>query len=175
MARVKTNVIVEGLSGKLGNQLVFRHLRDGQTVVCVKPDFSKRVLSKDQKAHHARFQAAAAYAHEASISQPIYAQLAAGTMKNAYNLALGDWFHPPVIHSIEKRGGKVLVQASDDVCVASLRVMMVDDNGSVLEEGDAVQLGGDWWEYETTAAGNAIAEARDLAGNVVRMEMEAGE
>ena len=39
----------------------------------------------------------AAYARDAARSQPIYAQLAAGTMKNAYNVAHGDWFHPPVI------------------------------------------------------------------------------
>ena len=93
-------------------------------------------------------------------------------MKNAYNLALGDWFHPPVIHSIEKRAGKILVQASDDVCVASLRVMIVDVAGSVLEEGDAVQLEGDLWEYQPAAEGKAMAEARDLPGNVVRMEMD---
>ncbi len=172
MARVKTNVIVEGLSGKLGNQLVFRHLRDGRTIVCVKPDFSQRVLSKDQKAHHERFRAAAAYARVASLSQPIYAELAAGTVKNAYNLALGDWFHPPVIHNIEKRAGKILVQASDDVCVASLRVMIVDEAGSVLEQGDAVQLQGDLWEYQPVAEGRVMAEARDLAGNVVRRGME---
>ena len=95
-------------------------------------------------------------------------------MKNAYNLALGDWFHPPVIHNIEKREGKILVQASDDVCVASLRVMIVDGVGSVLEQGDAVQLDGDWWEYQPSAEGKVMAEARDLAGNMVRMEMPDG-
>jgi hypothetical protein len=175
MARTKTNVVVEGLSGKLGNQLVFRHLRDGRTIVCSKPDFSRRVLSNDQKAHHEKFKAAAAYAREASLSQPIYAKLAAGTIKNAYNLALGDWFHPPVIHEIEKRDGKIFVQASDDVCVASLRVMIVDEAGCVLEQGDAVQLEGNLWEYQPAAEGKVMAEARDLAGNVVRKEMEVGE
>jgi hypothetical protein len=174
MARVRTNVIVEGLSGKLGDQLVFRHLRDGRTIVCAKPDFSGRVLSKDQKAHHERFRAAAAYARGASVSQPIYAKLAEGTVKNAYNLALGDWFCPPVIHNIEKREGKILVQASDDVYVASLRVMITDGAGSVLEQGDAVQLEGDLWEYQPVAEGRVMAEARDLAGNVVRKEMGDG-
>ncbi len=174
MAGIKTNVIVEGLSGKLGNQLVFRHLRDGRTIVCVKPDFSRRVLSNDQKAHQERFRTAAAYAREASLSQPIYAKLAAGTIKNAYNLALGDWFHPPVIHSIEKRDGKIFIQASDDVCVASLRVRIVDEAGSVLEQGDAMQVEGDWWEYQPATEGKVMAEARDLPGNVARMEMDDG-
>ena len=174
MAGIKTNVIVEGLSGKLGNQLVFRHLRDGRTIVCLKPDFSRRVLSNDQKAHQERFRAAAAYAREASLSQPIYAKLAARTIKNAYNLALGDWFHPPVIHSIEKRDGKIFVQASDDVCVASLRVMIVDEAGTMLEQGEAVQLEGDVWEYQPATEGKVMAEACDLPGNVARMEMDDG-
>ena len=100
----------KGLSGKLGDQLVFRHLRDGRTIVCAKPDFSGRVLSKGQKAHHERFRAAATTARGASIRQPIYAKLAAGTIKNAYNLALGDWFHPPVIYNIQKRDGKILLE-----------------------------------------------------------------
>jgi hypothetical protein len=91
------------------------------------------------------------------------------------NLALGDWFRPPVIHNIQKREGKILVQASDDVCVASLRVTIVDGAGSVLEQGDAVQLEGDLWEYQPVAEGKVRAEARDLAGNVVRKEMEEGE
>jgi hypothetical protein len=95
-------------------------------------------------------------------------------VKNAYNLALGDWFHPPVIHNIQKRDGKILVQACDDVCVASLRVIIMDGAGSVLEQGDANQLEGDLWEYQPVAEGRVMAEARDLAGNRVRMELQDG-
>ena len=104
MAKVIDNIFVRGLSGKLGDQFVIRNLRDGRTIVCNKPDFSNRKLSKDQKEHHRRFKEAAAYARSASRTQPIYAQLAEGTMKNAYNVALGDWFNPPVIHRVERHG-----------------------------------------------------------------------
>jgi hypothetical protein len=122
MAKVRDNILVRGLSGKLGNQVVFRTLRDGRTIVCNMPDFSNRKLSKDQKQHHKRFQAAAAYARVASRSNPIYAELAAGTMKNAYNVALGDWFHSPVIHGVERNGKAIDIQASDDVMVTSVQV-----------------------------------------------------
>lgn len=111
MAKVRSNLFVQGLSGKLGDQVVFRTLRDGRTIVCVKPDFSQRKLSKDQKAHHQRFKAAAAYARSAARTQPLYAELAAGTLKNAYNVALGDWFHPPVIQQVERRGATIHIQA----------------------------------------------------------------
>lgn len=50
----------------------------------------------------------------------MYTQLAAGTMKNAYNVALGDWFHPPVIHRVERQGKAIRIQAGEDVMVASV-------------------------------------------------------
>jgi hypothetical protein len=171
MAKVRDNILVRGLSGKLGDQVVFRALRDGRTIVCAKPDFSNRKLSKDQKEHHKRFKAAAAYARIASRTNPIYAQLAAGTMKNAYNVALGDWFNPPVIHKIERKNGGIRIQASDDVMVASVQVLILDEQGKVVEKAEGIKGKGDWWEYESTAEGKVVVEARDLAGNVARAEI----
>jgi hypothetical protein len=43
-----------------------------------------------------------------------------------------------------------------------------------LEQGDANQLEGDLWEYQPVAEGRVMAEARDLAGNRVRMELQDG-
>jgi hypothetical protein len=170
MAKVVDNILVRGLSGKLGNQVVFRRLRDGRTIVCNTPDFSRRKLSKPQKAHHKRFQAAAAYARDASRSNPTYARLAEGTMKNAYNVALGDWFHVPVIQRVERRGKVIRVQATDDAMVASVQVTILDEKGKVLEKGEAIRKKGDWWEYAPGAQGSVVAEARDLAGNVTKAD-----
>jgi hypothetical protein len=180
MAKVRDNILVRGLSGKLGDQVVFRILRDGRTIVCNKPDFSNRKLSRDQKEHHKRFKQAAAYARVAARTNPIYAQLAEGTMKNAYNVALGDWFHPPVIHRVERRGRTIRVQASDDVMVAGVQILILDEQGKVVEKGDCEALRtegirgeGDWWEYVPTTEGKMTVEARDLAGNVVKGELAA--
>ncbi len=172
MAQVVNNIFARGLSGKLGDQVVFRHLRDGRTIVCTKPDFSRRKLSKEQKAHHKRFKVAAAYAQSASRREPIYAQLAEGTMKNAYNVALGDWFHPPVIHRLERKGEAIRIQASDDVLVAGVQVTVLDEQGQAVERGAAVRGKGDWWEYVPHETGKVIVEARDLAGNKVQAELE---
>ena len=90
-------------------------------------------LSRDQKEHHKRFKEAAAYARSAARSQPIYAGLAEGTMKNAYNVALGDWFNPPVIHRLERLGKAIRIQASDEVMVASVQVMILDEQGKVVK------------------------------------------
>jgi len=168
MAKVHNNLIVRGLSGKFGGQVVFRQLRDGRTIVCAVPDFSRRVLSKDQKAHHAKFKAGAAYAKAAAKTEPLYAELAAGTLKNAYNVALADFFHPPVIHCVERVDSFLEVQASDDVKVAKVLVTILDEAGDVLEKGQATQLNETVWRYAPGQEGRLLVEAWDLPGNVTR-------
>jgi hypothetical protein len=165
MAKVVSNILVRGLSGGLGDQLMFRRLRDGRTILCVKPDFSKRKFSKGQKDHQSRFKEAAAYAREAAKTQPIYAQLAAGTMKTAYNIALSDWFNLPVIRRIERTGNLIRIQASDNVLVTRVQVSILDEAGKVLEKGEAVNVEGDWWECVTDKVGEILVEVWDLAGN----------
>ena len=74
----------------LGQSLVFRQMKDGRTIISTKPDFSNRVFSQEQLTHQSRFQEASAYARHAAKTNPIYAELAKGTSKNAYNIALSD-------------------------------------------------------------------------------------
>lgn len=175
MAKVISNVIVDGLSGGLGRGLMFRRLRDGRTIVCARPDFSKRQLSGQQQDHHQRFREAAAYARTAAKTQPRYAELAAGTMKTAYNIALSDWFHAPLIHAVEVRGGRICISASDNVQVAQVDVQVLDAQGNVLEQGEAVHTGGLWWDYlpgtPPDAWGKFKVQVRDLAGNVTSVSI----
>jgi hypothetical protein len=172
MARVVKNIFVRGLSGQVGGQFVVRQLRDGRTIVCKSPDFSSRKLSDRQKEHHARIKSAAAYARSASRSKPIYAQLAEGTMLNAYNVAMRDWFHSPVIHRLGRYGAAIRIWATDDVRVEGVRVFIRDESGAVVEQGEAVEGRGDWWEYVPSMAGKVTVEARDLPGNITKTELE---
>jgi hypothetical protein len=171
MAKVKNNTLTEGLSGKIGGRLVFRHMRDGSTVVCAAPDFSNRVFSEGQLAHQSRFQQASAYARVAAKTHPIYAKLAQRTMKPAYNIALSDWFNPPVIHSIERQDGRIHINATDNVLVDKMLVTILDEDGKTLEQGQAVRVDGSWWEYATLTEGSVRVQASDLAGNVVSQEV----
>jgi hypothetical protein len=143
----------------------------GDTYVSGTPDFSHRTFSKGQKDHQSRFRQASAFARQAAKTQPIYAQLAEGTVKSAYNFALSDWFNPPVIHAIEREAGHVIVRASDNVMVTRVQVTVLDEQGNAIEKGDAVQRKGEWWELPSTANGKIVAEAWDLAGNTVRKEL----
>jgi hypothetical protein len=180
MAKVRKNMAVQGISGSIGN-VVYRQMPGGETWVSEKPNFSHRKFSKGQKSHQSRFQEAAAYARKAAKTHPIYAQLAAGTVKSPYNWALSDWFNPPVIHCIERKDKLIRVQASDNVMVAKVRVMILDAEGKALEQGEAGQAdpssgsgwpsaSSGWWEYVSSKEGRMVAEAWDLAGNKVRKE-----
>ena len=153
MAKVRKNIILQGVSGKFAGQIVFRHLRDGRTILAGVPDFSKRVLSDAQKAHHAKVKAASAYAKVASKTHPIYAQLAEGTTKNAYNMAMRDFFHAPVIDEVDLSGynglagNPIIVRAHDDFKVTRLLVTVSDLSGEEIESGEAVETppnGGRW-------------------------------
>ena len=171
MAKVRKNIILQGVSGKFAGQVVFRQLRDGRTIMAAVPDFSHRVLSEAQKAHHSKVKEASAYAKVASKTHPIYAQLAAGTNKNAYNVAIADFFHAPVIHEVKREGTLVMIKASDDVMVTKVSVTVFGDEG-VLEKSDAVQEGGtENWTYLLQHAGRVLVEVYDLAGNVAKAIM----
>lgn len=175
MAKVQNNVMMRGLSGTLGG-FVVRHMRDGRTLISAMPDFSQRRFSKDQRAHQSRFKEASAYAREAAKEKPIYAELAQGTSRNAYNLALSDWFNPPIIHRIEIQGEVIRVQAGDNVLVTRVSVLILDEQGHILEAGEASQVDAaanpGWWEYTPQEAGQTVAEAFDLAGNQTRIALE---
>lgn len=170
MAKVKRNILIEGLSGTLGKDLVFRQMRDGSTIVSAKPDFSNRIFSAGQLTHQSRFQQAATYARQAAKTNPIYAELARGTIKTAYNIALSDWFSPPVIHDVKCQNGRIRVHATDNVLVGRVVVMILDNEGKIREKGEGVRGSGDWWEYVTTTEGRVRVEAWDLAGNVISLD-----
>ena len=172
MAKVRDNPVTEGVSGKLGRNLVFRHMKDGRTIVATRPNYSNHKWTKDQGAHHSRFQQAAAYARDAARTNPLYSKLAEGTAKNAYNIALSDWFHAPLIHEVTWEAGRIRVKATDNVQVANVRITVLDGQGQTLQQGEAAQVNDAWWEFETTTSpeGKIIVEAFDLAGNCTKHE-----
>ena len=170
MAQVTDNLITEGLSGKLGRRLVFRHMKDGRTILATRPDYTDHEWTADQRTHHSRFQQAAAYARVASKTNPLYAELARGTAKNAYNLALSDWFHAPVIHGVTRQDGRICIDVTDNVQVAKVLITILDEEGGTVAQGQAVWVEDDRWEYETSTVGKVLVEAFDLAGNATRQE-----
>ena len=179
MAKVRQNIVIHGLSGSLGDQLVIRQDKAGRTIVGAKPNFRpNRGFSDPQKTHQQAFREAAAYA-QAVKDQPIYINKAAGTPLNPYNVAMADWFHAPEILDMDLSGwngqaGQVIrVKAVDDVLVKQVSVVISDKNDAVLEQGAAKSVDGLWWEYATTTAAaggcKVLASAQDLPGHTAEM------
>ena len=114
----------------------------------------------------------AAYARVAARTNPAYKELATGTSKNAYNLALSDWFHAPVIHEVSRQAGRIYVNATDNVQVTKVLITISDDEGQTIEQGQATMRSDTLWEYITSAPAEAAltVEAFDLAGNCTKHE-----
>jgi len=169
MAKVTINKLLEALSGAIGG-LVFRQRPDGTIILSGAPRHNKRMTTQKQKAHRERFRQAARHARRLACEHPIYAELAKGTWKSPYNFALSDWWHPPVIHRIEQREGRILVEATDNIMVAKVHVTILDEEGKIAEMGDAIRQEGNWWEFAAHTEGKTIkAEAWDLPGHVTRV------
>ena len=164
MAKVNKNLMMSGLSGSLGPDHYARVTRDGRTIISKKPDFDNRQFSEAQLAHQNRMKQAAAYG-KASKENPIYVKKAAGTAKNAYNVAVGDWLTPPLIRQIQWHNGLIRVDAHDDVMVTKVTVTILDEQGQHLEQGEAELWMGVWWDYHAAHKGRIHVEAWDLAGN----------
>ena len=181
MAKVTLTGPVTVVRGKLGN-MIFRQMTNGDIVVSTAPAKKtgrqkKRAnlrRSEKQKAHNSRFKDAVWYARYAAKVHPIYAELAASEPAlTAYNVALADWWHAPVIHCIERGEGHIRVKASDDGMVTKVQVTVLDANGDALEQGEATQSRDDWWEFAAQAAGKTvIAEAWDLPGHMTKFVSE---
>lgn len=176
MAKVSNNIIMQGLSGSLGNQLVIRQGKGGQTIVATMPT-TGRNFNAAQQAQHEAFRHAIAYAKSAK-EVPTYLTKAQGTTMSAFNAAVADWFNKPQVLEINTAnwtgtaGQTIRVKAQDDTQVAKVHVQIVDTDGSIYEEGEAVQADGLWWEYTTTtnvegnpSAATVKATAHDLPGN----------
>jgi hypothetical protein len=177
MAKVSHNIVIRGLSGSLGDQLVIKKTRSGRTIVSNKPQFSpNREFSDAQNAQQEAFRDATSYA-QAAQNNPLYIQKAASSDQSAYNVAVADWFHAPKILDVDLSGwdggaGQLIrVRARDDVQVTQVTVEITDGNGVFSEQGAAVRAEGLWWEYTTLSAGGTqvSVSAQDLPGHSVEL------
>ena len=160
MARVKSNIVTQGLSGMLGGTLVFRQ-QGGRTIVSAAPTETAGEPSERQKAQRQRFQEAAIYA-KAQIADPNskaeYATEQNGRNGSAYTIAVADFLHAPDIREVDlsgyegKRGDAIRIRATDDFKVVGVTVRIENGDGSLVEQGRAVQQANALdWVYTATA------------------------
>ena len=182
MAKVRNNIIIQGLSGSLGDQLVIKQDKAGRTIVAVPPSVDpNRTFTEAELERQGRFRDASVYAKGAK-DEAVYAAKAEGTPMNPYNVAIADWFHAPEIKEIDvtawhgTAGEVIRILAVDDVQVTQVNVVITDGTGTVLEQGAAVQAEGAWWNYTVTvtsaSASRIVVTARDLPGHIAEFQWE---
>ena len=186
MAESKNNVVTHGLSGKVGDMLVFSQ-RHGKTFVSRKPRIKEdRQATAEQQQHQQRFQQAIIYAKSAITDGSTKAAYDAVKQpgQSAFNVAVADLFNAPDIESIDisgyngNIGDNIIIRAMDDFMMASVQVTITNADGSEVESGNAVQDASNAlnWTYtatqnNTTLAGDKITVlASDMPGNLTQMQ-----
>ncbi|MFD2718819.1 hypothetical protein ACFST9_08835 [Hymenobacter monticola] len=166
MAKVKNNIVTQGLSGTLGGQLVFRQTSRG-TVVSVAPQAPSGPPTAGQTAQRERFQQAVIYAKGQSQDPAVqaeYADEARAQDISVYNVLLRDFMQAPSIGDVDlsqytgKVGDLIAITATDDHAVQSVHVKIENSDGSLVEEGDAQQQADpNQWLYTATARNASLA------------------
>jgi hypothetical protein len=164
MAESKNNVITHGLSGKFGDLVVFRQ-RAGKTLATKAPGSRETAPSQAQQNVRQRFQRAAIYG-KSVLANPTAKQAyaaAAANGQSAYNVAFADFFHAPDIAQVDlsgytgQAGEPIRIKVTDDFKVKTVKVQIHNEDGTLVEEGQATQLGdGPDWTYTTTSSNPSI-------------------
>lgn len=182
MARVKNNIITQGMSGTLGGTLVFKQVGN-ETIVSTMPTQSEVVTVK-QKAQRTKFQEAVFYAKgelgnpQSKSEYEQAAKLDGDPFVHAYNVALADFLNAPDIKSVDLSnytgniGDTIEITVVDDFKVVDVTVSIINGDGSLVENGNAVQQANiNLWVYTATAANASLAgdkivvKAHDKPGN----------
>jgi len=164
MAQSKNNIVTHGLSGKVGDILVFTQ-RGGKTIVGKVPTHTQQLTDK-QLAVQDKFQQAVVYAQISLSNDATKAEYAAQAKngQSAYNVAVADFFYAPNIQSIDLSnyagavGNTIVITVTDDFKVVAVRVKIYNADGSLVEEGEAAQQAvGTRWQYTATVANPGIS------------------
>ena len=176
MAVVKNNLLLQYISGTLGDQLTV-YERNGVIIIASKRGPSTKPATKNQLDARWKMKVAVAYAKSAMKDPELKAayQAKAGKGQNAFNMAVRDAYRSPEINSIQIEEEQITVKATDDFQVANVQVHIKDENGKVVEQGKATLSPNrmTWvYKFSTLPMGGKIAViVEDLPGNSVKEEM----
>ncbi|RXQ90948.1 hypothetical protein EO244_12650 [Ancylomarina salipaludis] len=186
MAVVKKNIVTDGLSGKLGRNLVFRQ-SNGKTIVASSPTPSG-TYSEKQLDQRKVFTKASHYA-KIQMADPVFGKkyrmaAKAKGLRTPSNLAVQDYLRPPVIESLNasnyhgEPGDEIIVEAYDDLEVEKVTVEIYHADGSLVEKGMASTNGNAFeWHYSASVANadyagdKIIVKAFDHPGNETIKEL----
>jgi len=155
MATVATNVLINGLSGKVGNALLFRTMY-GKTIVSAvprKPD--KKKESEAQRHTRSTFQQATRWAqtilHDAEKKAYYQQRVRALKLPNAYTAAITDYMRKAKVMKYREKNSATYVISKPGFALKEVRAT-ADKPGSVISvtrSRDAWQVTVTWVEGDT--------------------------
>lgn len=185
MAKSRNNVVTHGLSGLIGDLLVFRQ-KANKTIVADRPKLTTKLPTAIQMEIRERFKRATRYAKSALKDLVLKAsyQLAAKPGQSAHNVAFVDYQKSPEFYEeldltsyTGTIGDEIVISVIDDFKVKTVHVEIKAPGGAIMEEGYAVQHENELdWVYTATVANSEVAGSRiiftasDLPGNKTVLE-----
>ncbi|UYQ94171.1 hypothetical protein MKQ68_03580 [Chitinophaga horti] len=168
------NAISTGATGMFGKQVVM-YMRYGKKIVAKAPRKRPGKGTPNQERTKADFTKAAGWSARVRANADLNARYKAGLTggKNVHNLAIADYLVAPVIHGATVVKGRVIIHATDNFRVASVKVMVYHANGDLLEAGLAAEGASGQWTYSPLslpAGCSIVVVATDLPGNECRYE-----
>lgn len=177
MAIVKNNILLQLVKGTLGDQITI-YERNGVIIMAAKRGPSKKKPTEAQLEARLKMKLAVAYAKHAMKDPELKAayQSSAGAGQNAFNMAVRDAYHSPMITNIQvEEQNTIVVTTEEDFRVAEVAITVYDNENKVIEKGDAYLT---WnrtdWKYRCEhlpPGGRVEVMAFDLPGNVAVKEI----
>jgi hypothetical protein len=186
MAISYDNAITKNYHGMMGG-IVFR-CRGDKSIMSKRPDCSRVVKTKAQKANMKRFAAATIYGKKV-LSDPILREKYEKKKKmyqSIWNAAISDFMSKPKVQTIDVKdykgvpGNELRISARDRFKFVTVIVTILNIIGQVIESGRAVAMplsDGMEWVYKATIINSSYKGSRvvvrvsDLPGNVVQETM----
>ncbi len=177
MGIVKENLATKGFSGGLGDEFVYRQIKN-RTHFAKRPK-KRSVVTPNQEAARKRFQDGVYYAKavlmDPAIREDYTTRAKEAGIASPYQAALQDFLKPLKIASIRTDGylgvvgQPIFIVAADDFKIQSMTVTLQRADGTVIESGSAVKDSSGWIYLATqanaTRAGTkVIVQAKDRPG-----------
>ena len=166
MAKIVLSSFLKEVHGKM-DTVVFRKIRGKYIMGPLPPSRDGMELSAAQAAHQERFLKAAEYGSFAladPASREFYEREAVIRNIPVMAACIADFFNPPSILDLDAEkyngqpGSAFEIKTRDDYGVVAIAVVLTDDDeGTLIEQGEAVEVypGTGVWTYTATTAVNA--------------------
>lgn len=185
MASTENNYVTHGLRGQVGGLFVFKTV-NGKTIVAASPRKSNQEPSPKQIKQQELFQEAVIYGKTVMVTPELRALYETSVPAGGavYQVALADFLNAPKIKGIDVSkyvgdpGNTISIRVTDDFIVKNVAVTIVNEDGSLVEHGEAIkQANGVDWLFTATEKNDAltgdkiVVRAGDIPGNITTSDV----